>query len=209
MSIIVNKVSKLSVLIVPVLLCLLQGCAVHPTDVGFSQKTWDGFSSERQDDLTGKYKNVKQLRLDWLAQAKNNSAIKSTVNVRINSGRVYFPPNFSRLTRFKPIDFSITNDRCIEEPVYSMTGNLVTKLSACYVANILYLDSSRYDSAEYRGSVLFYYSSVWLNKFTYNNVNSKGYVGLDSVAVQLQQKSTLMSNAKIKVTDPNQSTKKT
>jgi len=143
-------------------LAVLAGCAVQPEELGISQRQWDKYSLEKQQDILAKH--------EALVAAKDNEpsvVVKdSWLQISISDGLVMMPP-FTARYKYMPVTFKIKNGKCKKVLLHNYQKTHAVKLTVCYKKKILFLDPSRYEMDKKDGSVRLYSSPLWKNGFTF------------------------------------------
>lgn len=162
------------------LVLLLSACAVTPNTLGISRAEWQGYSTEKQQQLIDSYHKVK-------ASVSSDSSVVAipNINVVIKGGKAMMPP-FAESYSFMPVKFDIRSGECKEVRLRNIDLDKDIELGACFSGKILYLDPSRYDVTKQNGSIRIYVTPLWKRGFTYNNINSSGYARLKNVSITVK-----------------------
>lgn len=169
---------------------MLVGCAANiPEKLGISDLEWESYSPGKQKVLLANHESMTKEWENKIAEPEEQKALSGPfLEVSIYDGKVMFPPSFVNWQSYQPVRFNIFKDECRNVEIkQSAEDELKTELGACFRDNILYLDSSRFDPTKKAGTVTIHYSPLWLNGFTYKEVNSSGYVKLNNVTVGVKQ----------------------
>lgn len=164
---------------------LLGGCVADHVKLGISDLEWSSLALEKKQSLIINYRRVaaEQRKIRGRAYFGNKFLL-----VRVFGGQVMFPPSFVSWQDYKAINFSLATGECRNLKVTSKANpKEYSELRACFLDNILYLDSSRYDPIKKMGSVAIYSSPLWLEGFTYKGINSDGYLRLSNVSIEVKQ----------------------
>lgn len=179
----------------------LAGCGISPQRLGVSDEEWASYDKAHRMQLLNNYhkiementvadteqdatKHVNEENKDKGSAANASEALK----VSISGGKVMMPP-FVEWQPYKPFDFLISKNECIDAAIMQADSDVETSLRSCYKDDILYVDPSRYDIAKKDGSINFHFSPLWAQAkgFTYAKISSDGYVRLKDVNVNIKQ----------------------
>lgn len=164
---------------------LLSGCACGPEQLGINSLEWESYSKEKQQSLLASYNETSKERKQLLAEQNFGDVF---LMINIFDGKIMLPPKFINWQNYRPVQFTILQGQCLDVGMTHLSNdNIKTTLGVCYVGNTLYLDPSRYDPTKKFGTVTIPFSPLWLGGFTYNGIDSHGYVKLNGVSIKIQQ----------------------
>lgn len=165
--------------------CLIAGCSGAP--YGMPAQEWASLSMPEIQELQENYQRIKDLRQEeksWQERSKITSTTPK-IELKIEGGTVKMPP-FVKRVEYKPAKLVVYQGHCRSVKLQEKKGKKKIELEACYLGDIVYLDSSKTDYQWRHGSLRFYYVPIWLSGFTYNNINSQGYVGLNDATINIK-----------------------
>ena len=172
-----------TMLITSILISLITSCGQPlATRMGMSEDAWNSLTSIERSEHYAQYELAEKLRRGTIPPAYPH---RRALSVQITSGTAKMLPSFT-LQAFQPATMVIEQDSCQHVTLKAKVGDDTTTLSACFFGHEFWLDPSptNVDMANY--SVRLFESSLW-RKFTYNHIDTRGYVGLNNanIAVKL------------------------
>lgn len=165
---------------------LLNGCADTPQNLGVSQKDWDSYDAAKQHQLIDTFRKIKEQQQSTELDASSKEVSTNQLLVTIADGKAMMPPDFATSQSYQPLTFSINPDTCVDNVLLGASAAASVKLTACYKNQILFLDASHTDPQKAYGTISFHLTPLWQTGFTYNNVNSSGYVRLQNATVTIK-----------------------
>ena len=177
------KYTNLALLFMIAVVSLLSGC-VTSSFVGITPEQWKSATSEQRKCWIREYNAYKKAHPEF----KGDPNAANKIKLQISGGTAVFPPKFLAQP-YRSIKLTLPDGSCYREPVYAKSGTLQTKLYVCYDKNTLAIDPSHYDNSTTNGSLILTFNPLWGQGFTYNNMNSDGYVKLKNVDIAIKQQS--------------------
>lgn len=158
---------------------LFAGCATTPLDLGISERQWEEFSPEKQQQLLNNYEQI-----------ESESSSKSNDNepylaVSIHGGEVMMPP-FITWTRYREAKIVLAKETCEDSKLESSDTQNHIMLKVCYYGKVLALDPTKYDLATSKGTVSFTWSPLWRRGFAYKNIDTDGYARLKNATIEVK-----------------------
>lgn len=162
----------------------IAGCSGAP--YGIPSKEWSALSMPDIKELQENYQRIKDLRGEEKSWQERTEITATTPRVELNiqGGTIQIPP-FVKRVEYKPVKLVVYQGHCRSVKLLEKSGKKKTELEACYLGDIVYLDSSKTVYQWRHGSLRFYYVPIWQSGFTYNNINSQGYVALKDATIKI------------------------
>ncbi|OGT07475.1 MAG: hypothetical protein A2X78_03225 [Gammaproteobacteria bacterium GWE2_37_16] len=191
-----------------IFLALLSACnTFSPRILGISDTEWASYTPDKQKELRDYYKQKVKTR----KKNKSNTLLPIPKNqfkdiaipnlpllIDLHDGKAIMPP-FLGWYAYKTQPFTIFPDSCVNSLLQQVNNpKQQIVLRVCYQKGTLFLDPSRYDTTKMPGSLSFRYSPLWESEFTYQNINTTGYVRLKNaiITVKLLQNNTVNDMAR-------------
>lgn len=169
---------------------IISGCSRVP--YGITSQEWSDLSMSEIMELQENYQRIKDLREEEKSWQERTEITPSTprIELTIEGGTVKMPP-FKERVEYKPAKLTVYQGHCRSVKLLEKKGKKKTILEACYLGDIIYLDSSKTVYHWRHGSLRFYYVPIWLSGYTYYDINSHGYVGLKGATIKIMVGSNL------------------
>lgn len=190
----------ISLIIVTILGLFLSGCTTFsPQQMGISDAEWKSYGKEKQAKLLADYQEIYAEHYGKKTPDANsddsdinqtdlygNNFADGSLQIKISGGTAMLPP-FVYRQAYQPAEFVIAADEC-QNVMLSVSDNTKpAALRVCYKNNILALDPSAFDKTKKDGTVTINYSPLWVDGFTYKNINSDGLVRLKNAAITIKK----------------------
>jgi hypothetical protein len=143
-----------------------------PYELGISDKTWQKYTPQQQNEILQRHQTM---MANLAANAPKPGATSSCLTVTIANGKALMPP-FTKKYQFQPATFKIAAESCTSFGLTSKDKTASVSPYACYKDNIFLLDPSKYEADKMYGTVKVYKTPLWVEGFTYANINTTGFV---------------------------------
>jgi len=160
-----------------------------PHALGISDAEWTKINKNKQNELRTLYYTQQERDVKMMEVYKKNAALnfKNRIQVRVFDGTAIMPP-FTTWYSYQITPFIVIPGTCVDHPLQKIPGKKDEQimLRACYQNGTLFLDPSKIDQQKMTGTITFHYSPIWDQGFTYQNVNTSGYVRLKNASVEIK-----------------------
>lgn len=159
----------------------LAGCASQAERLGLSEQEWQGLSSQKQEQMWADHEKIKTLN-----EEKSKKAYAGPeLNIYMLKGKALMPP-FAQYYEIETFAFRMQPGTCQSVTLKSVDTTNHVDMSVCYDGLKLSIDPSHYDLTQKDGSIFISYNPIWKRGFTYNNINSQGYVHLRDASISVK-----------------------
>jgi len=171
-------------------LTVLSACTTFtPHALGISDTEWMGFDKNKQEQLKNLYYEQKQQdsKAAALYTIKSAANFKNSLMITVSGGTAIMPP-FTNWYAYQAKPFTLIPETCAEVSLQKVPGeeNDQIMLRACYFNGTVSLDPSKIDPNKSKGTIIFHYSPIWDQGFTYQNITTSGYVRLKNANVAIR-----------------------
>jgi hypothetical protein len=170
----------------------LAACSIGPRQIGLTQQAWQQLNKQQQKQHIQRYE---ELHNYFMHQAVTGKEKGPAIKVSIYYAKAMFPP-FEKALYIKPASIIMPDGSCRKLQLIASESRerRKTKLSLCYIKNLLSLDPSYIDENKKQGTLFINHHPVWVQGVTYNNLQSKGYVRLQNCALRIKIVKNLTPN---------------